>query len=532
MDFDVIVIGSGFGGAITGCRLAEAGYKVLILERGRRWTYEAGKENSYPRLSSAPDKWMWSHAHPERDHGWIDLRVFPTMSVAQGAGVGGGSLIYANISVEAPAYVFDNGWPPEITYAEIKPYYDKVRQFMKVRPLPANQFNGRTRMMQDAARAIGQPERFRLVEMAVNFDDNLQLDIANPPSKPAGPFPKNEHGVPQGTCYHSGMCDSGCDVNARNTLDTNYIPRAEKTGNATVAELHLVTNIEPAQGGYRVHFDDLHGETRTHGSKTARIVIVAASSLGSTELLLQCRDVAGTLPALSPRLGYNWASNGDFLTPAYYENRNIYPAVGPTIGSIIDFHDGSVEGQKFWIQDGGFPDVFGKFLSDFAPGRILSHVGTLIEALKHMVSKSPERHVMPWFAQGIDAGDGVLSLKRPWWFFGKRRLHLSYDVSHSPVFDTIVRMHERLSHATGGVPLVPPTWTLGRYLVTPHPLGGCNMGTGPSRGVVDHRGEAFGYKNLYVADAAIIPRPVGVNPSRTIAALAERIARKIVEEKR
>src|SRR5947209_7761551 len=100
MDYDVIVIGSGFGGAITGCRLAEAGYQVRILERGRRWTYDEKKANAYPRLSASPDRWVWSHESPERFNGWMDLRVFPTMTVAQGAGVGGGSLIYANISVE------------------------------------------------------------------------------------------------------------------------------------------------------------------------------------------------------------------------------------------------------------------------------------------------------------------------------------------------------------------------------------------------------------------------------------------------
>src|SRR4051794_36495399 len=102
MDFDVIVIGSGFGGAITGCRLAEAGAKVLILERGRRWSYEETNANFFPRKLDDPDRWLWSQSNPEQQHGWLDLRVFPHMAVATGAGVGGGSLIYANISVEAP----------------------------------------------------------------------------------------------------------------------------------------------------------------------------------------------------------------------------------------------------------------------------------------------------------------------------------------------------------------------------------------------------------------------------------------------
>src|SRR5215468_833601 len=117
MSYDVIVIGSGFGGAITGCRLAEKGYRVLILERGRRWTPE-----TYPR--EAGDPWTWDHDNPKNENGWLDLRLFPKMAVAQGAGVGGGSLIYASISVEAPQAVFQHGWPAEITYNELKPYYD------------------------------------------------------------------------------------------------------------------------------------------------------------------------------------------------------------------------------------------------------------------------------------------------------------------------------------------------------------------------------------------------------------------------
>ena len=146
MNPDVIVIGSGFGGAITACRLAEKGYKVLILERGRRWD-----KTTYPSKNEDPDVWLWSHDHPERTNGWLDLRIFPDMSVIQGAGVGGGSLIYASVSVEAPPKVFAAGWPQEITYGELKPYYDAVKTFLNVQQLPRNQWNPRTHLMRDAA---------------------------------------------------------------------------------------------------------------------------------------------------------------------------------------------------------------------------------------------------------------------------------------------------------------------------------------------------------------------------------------------
>jgi cholesterol oxidase len=140
---------------------------------------------------------------------------------------------------------------------------------------------------------------------------------------------------------------------------------------------------------------------------------------------------------------------------------------------------------------------------------------------------------MPWFAQGVDAGNGRLYLHRRFPLFGEWELGLDWDISQSrPLMDTIVDMHETLSHATGGIPLVPPTWSLDRYLVTPHPLGGCNMGVSAADGVVDHKGEVFNYRNLFVLDGAIVPEAVGVNPSRTIAALAERASALIAHDAR
>jgi cholesterol oxidase len=135
----------------------------------------------------------------------------------------------------------------------------------------------------------------------------------------------------------------------------------------------------------------------------------------------------------------------------------------------------------------------------------------------------PFENVMPWFAQGVDAADGKLSLRRRWWLFGPHQLKLDWQIEKSRgVMEAIIAMHKKLSAATGGKPCVPVSWTLGNFLITPHPLGGCNMGTSPANGVVDHKGEVFGHPGLYVLDGAIVPEAVGVNPSRTIAALAER----------
>ena len=527
MDYDVIVIGSRFVGAITACRLAEAGYKVLILERGRRWD-----KTTYPRR--AEDPWIWSHDCPERENGWIDLRVFDHISVAQGAAVGGGSLIYANISCEAPPHVFEvSTWPQEITHAELKPYYDAVAKFMNVQPVPDNQWTKRMELMKEAAEKIGKGDRFKKLELAVSFDPKWTYNWADPHNPKWSERFVNDQGVEQGKCIHLGNCDIGCDVDAKNTLDKNYIPWAEKHG-AEVRPLHLVKDIAPASNGYRVSFDELKNGKRIPGSETARIVILAAGSLGSTELLLRCREINRTLPNVSAFLGHNWSSNGDFLTPAVCAGRTVSPTKGPTIASTIDFLDGSEDGQRFWIEDGGVPDLLADYFqrkSQNPPKSVMAKI--VIESIRQLLRKDdPFQNVMPWFAQGVDAANGIFRLKAPF-FSGPPRLHLDWDITRSKdLIDAIVKMHERLSRAVGGIPLVPPTWSLAHELVTPHPLGGCNMGDTAVTGVVDHKGEVYGYKNLYVADAAIIPEALGVNPSRTIGALAERIAKIIETESR
>jgi cholesterol oxidase len=544
-DFDAIVIGSGFGGAVTACRLSEKGYKVLILERGRRWGRPGrppdpadNPRTNYPREPSDP--WIWDDNAPELMNGWFDLRFYPSMAIAQGAGVGGGSLVYANVSVEAPPKGFDpapglSSWPREINHPELAPYYAKVVKMMNIKTLPAGQFTARTRLMQRAAEAVGQPERFQLVGLAVNFDPNLTIDPeAKLDDRPQAStvFRPNEQGVDQGTCYLCGCCDIGCQVDARNTLDLNYIPWAEKHG-AQVRPLHLVTNIEPVSGGYRVSYDVLKGGRRAPGSQTARIVIVSAGSLGSTTLLLRCRDETRSLPDLSPHLGKNWSSNGDFLTPAFYGG-HISPGYGLTITSVIDYHDGPAGSPSYWIQDGGFPDLLATYLEKMKGRQAKAlYAWLLFDALRKVQQSDVEQHVMPWFAQGVDASDGVMTLRRPWYFFGRRRLHISWDVTRSrPVFDAVIDKHKKFSVATGGLAEIPPTWTFGKNLITPHPLGGCAMADTVESGVVDHAGEVFGYKNLYVADGAIFPRAIGVNPSRTIAALAERVAKILLERGR
>lgn len=399
---------------------------------------------------------------------------------------------------------------------------------MNVRPVPPNQVPERFRLMKRAAEAAGYGDRFREVELCVEFNPNLDItktfnatdDELTTLSKAAQTV--NQHGVRVGTCVHCGNCDIGCEYHAKSTLEKNYIPVAERAG-AEFRPLHLVRQITPDNGGYVVQFDRLeHGE-RIAGSAAARNVILAAGSLGSTELLLRCRDEYKTLPNISAFLGHSWTSNGDFLTPAIYDDKDRpYPHRGPTITSIIDFGDGVYKGQRFWVQDGGYPNILLNYLNHFDK----KHARVIEQAIEKVFGLTKlNENIMPWFAQGVDAGDGRLHLRRRWLPPWRKELHLDWDTkTNAPLFDAIFEMHHLLSKKTGGKPLDSPLWTLLRTAITPHPLGGCNMGTSPANGVVNHKGEVFGYRGLYVADGSIIPRPIGRNPTRTIAALSERIA--------
>ena len=348
--FDAIVIGSGFGGAVTACRLAEQGMKVLTLERGRRW---AAKD--YPR--KAGDAWLFDHSNPSLLNGWLDLRFFKDMAVPQAAGVGGGSLAYSSVALEANPSLFENGWPSDLTYQELKPYYSKVAQVMNLQTLPDGQLTQRFKLAREAAETLGYADRFAKVPLAVSFSPEWSYQLNEPFSEKHSKTFTNAQGQQQGTCIHLGNCDIGCDVRAKNTLDLNYIPQAERRG-AEVRPLHVVRGIEPRQGGYRVTFDRIERGHLIHGSETAARVFLAAGSLGSTELLLRCRDEHRTLPHLSRLLGHHWSANANLLSLAVYADPNrVQQSVGPSISSAIDFMDGRDQNQRFVIEDDGFPNV-------------------------------------------------------------------------------------------------------------------------------------------------------------------------------
>ena len=255
--YDVVVIGSGFGGGITACRLAEAGHRVCVLERGRRF--------SGADFIDDPDdaaELLWHES--ANTAGMFDVRLLRDVSVICAAGVGGGSLVYANVQLRAPEEVFGRDWPAAITRAELDPWYDKTEAALDPVTTPDDPALPKLRAFAAAgARAGREAEK---LPIAVHFGEPR-----------AHPF----SGVAQQGCQNLGRCDIGCPVAAKNTVDITYLARAESLG-AEVRPLHLVEKIEPVGGRWRVSYSHLgDGED---GSVEGTRLVLAAGTLGSTRL--------------------------------------------------------------------------------------------------------------------------------------------------------------------------------------------------------------------------------------------------------
>ena len=530
--YDVIVIGSGFGGAVTAARLAQAGRSVCVLERGRRWD-----KREFPRSIGQVKNAMW---RDKESYGFIEYKVFRRMDVIQGAAVGGGSLHYFNVHLRAPREILERPeWPAPVSLDTLEPYYDLAQDMLDSRPLeprlPRYPLPKRTEAFAAAAAAAGRTaER---VPIAVH----------------TGPAGENRHsGVFQEPCDYAGDCLFGCRTQSKNTLDLTYIPMGENKYGLEVFALHSVENIEPiSPGGYRVHFTRLDPDNPTAtgepGSVIGERVVVSAGSLGSTQLLLKCRDVHKTLPRLPASLGRRFSGNGDMLfSGTLGADRAIEPGEGPSITIGADFSRNGSK-HRIYIEDLGFPNSLLWLLEGTLPSAsrtwgLVRAAGSYLGAMFGMHHKDHSRigfesdnlfagnrteHFLPYLGMGSDAADGVLTLD------ASGDIDLDWDPAASmEMFREMEEGFKELSTALGGRYLRSLLWQWPlRRLLTAHPLGGCVMSARPEDGVVNDRGEVWGHPGLFVVDGAIIPGALTVNPSMTITALAERAAYWMIHDK-
>jgi cholesterol oxidase len=508
--YDVVVVGSGFGGGITACRLAEQGWRVCVLERGRRFG-----PGDYPDRPEQAPRMFWHARH--NPGGMFDLRIMRDVAVMTGAGVGGGSLVYANVQLRAPDDVFeDPAWPAAIDAATLRPYYDRTEDALDPQTTPADPPLPKVRAFDAMAARAGLPSE--RLPIAVHFG----ADRAHPFS-----------GVHQQGCDNLGRCDTGCPRMSKNTVDITYVARAEAHG-AEVFPLHEVDRIDaPAGDGepWRVGFRDLQYANR--GEVRAPVLVLAAGTLGSTRLLLKNRK---RLRRLSPALGTRFSGNGDALSLAIDPKE---PGVegaradfGPTMTSRIDL----AAEQQLMVADGGLPANFGGLLQIVRGIRAITGLGRVALQVKNVAAKAglsdrsvthreltmrklaPIGDTLVFLNIGRDAADGRMRLTP---LFGCFDIRWSKDAS-AELFERMRTMAGRLAEAAGATSFFAlDAGPLGKF-ITVHPLGGCPMSDDPRHGVVDDHGKVHGYDGLYVLDGSIVPTSLGVNPSKTIAALAER----------
>lgn len=524
----VVVVGTGYGGSITASRLARAGRSVCVLERGREV-----RPGEYPRSAHE----AMPHLQVDAAEGHIGDRralyafhVSESINVFHGCGLGGTSLVNANVSLRTEQWVLDDAsWPAALRTdrTALDEGYAQAEAMLTPTTYPTDQpALAKIAMMKKSAGSTP----FDLTPINVTFR--------------SGP---NAVGVHQEACNGCGDCCTGCNVGAKNTLLMNYLPDAVHHGARIFTEVEVV-RIERADDHWIVRYNLLGlGREKFRGPPlvmTADVVVLAAGALGSTGILLRSQE-AGL--ALSDRLGTRFTGNGDGLGFGLNRKERVdgsgagdrapdpkHPP-GPCITSVID--DRATAGnQGIVIEDAVIPGALAEIMpftllrdmlrdwihhpSDF-PDALPEVARSLLSDGRHGLLD----HLQTFLVMGHDSGDGQMSLEHD-------RLKIEWKgVGTSPYFERINREMADAATRSGGVWMPNPIWSkaLHHEVITVHPLGGAPMGDDARTGVVDHKGRVFAgttgtdvHPGLYVSDGSIIPRPLGVNPLLTISALAER----------
>jgi cholesterol oxidase len=553
--YDAIIVGSGFGGSVTAYRLAEAGKRVLVLERGR--PYPPG---SFTRSPYRARESFWDP--PRGLVGMYHYWSFKGIDALVSAGLGGGSLIYANVFIRKDENWFvqedmsDGGyeyWP--VNRADLDPHYDRVEKMLKLQQYPFEHepyaSTPKTIAFKEAAEANGL--EWFLPKLAVSFSNEGRPPV---PGEAIVEELPNLHGRTRTTCQLCGECDVGCNYGSKNTLDYNYLTHAQHHG-AEIRTLADVRRIGPrADGhGYDVLYADLgeHPESPVTYELTCDHLILSAGTLGTTNLLLKNRSA---FPALSRKLGSRFCGNGDLLTLALNTTkvtdgvrapRIVDPGYGPVITSTArmpDASDPGGSGRGFYLQDAGFPQHLAWILHVIsAPKQLWRWRDGAAYLVKNWLSKDADTDVtghiadlmlpselssggLPLLGMGRDVPDGRMFLR-------KGQLDIDWrKASGSDEYFTRLRNTSRdFATALGGRFADNPLWFL-RRVITVHPLGGAPMGRHAGEGVVDAYGNVFGHPGLHIADGSVMPGPTGPNPSFTIAALADRFADQIIDPDR
>lgn len=514
--FDYVIIGSGFGGSISAMRLTEKGYRVLVLERGKRF-----RDQDFPKTNWTFWKYLW--APPLRCFGILQISPFKNVFVLHGSGVGGGSLGYANVLMPPDEQSFSQpGWKTPIDWKTVlAPHYETAKRMLGVttnpRLWPADH------VLKEIARELGREDSFRPVPVGTFFGEPGR-EVPDPFFGGAGPA--------RSGCTHCGACMTGCRHNAKNTLVKNYLYFAEKGGAEVRAEAE-VRDIRPLSPDQDARYEILYRRSTRYIAPMQRVraknVIVSSGALGTMRLLFRCRDVTRSLPRLSPRLGDKVRTNSEALLGATAREANIDYSKGVAITSIFSADDVTT------IEPVRYPA--GSSLMKLLAGPMTNGKTTLQRFAQSLVEIA--RHLPDFlnvqFRRGWAERTTILlvmqheenwihmRLGRGLFTFFRRNLVTKTDDQQSIPTQIEIghQVARRFGQKTNGFAQGSINEGLFNIPITAHILGGVPFGKDADEGVIAANCEVHNYPGLFVVDGSIIPGNPGVNPSLTIAAMAE-----------
>lgn len=523
-DFDFIVIGSGFGGSVSALRLIEKGYRVAVIEMGRRWA-----PLSFPRSGWSIHRWFWRPKLGLR--GFFNMRFFRHATIFHGCAVGGGSITYAGTLLPPPDKVWESGsWSGLADWkAEMPQHYQTAARMLGV--IENRILGPADRLMKRTGAATGASDTYYHTRVGIfqaRGGEAPKQTVPDPFFGGAGP--------PRTTCIACGGCMMGCRYNAKNTLDLNYLYLAEEGGAVVLPETKVV-NVKPLAGardgtaGYEVRTVKSTAWIRHQPLRlTSRSVVFSASSLGTMELLFRLKE-SGSLPNISPCLGKHVRTNSESIIGARVPGCTEDLSQGVAIGSGIYIdEDTHIEAVRY-PNGADLLSLLTTFLTDGRPGS--RRIGLWITNGLRGLLQHPIRTVrlfspFHWAREStillcMQALEGHIEMRweRPWfWPFSKMLVSRGDKIpTYIPKANQFAR---RFAEIAGGNAMSMLPEILFDIPGTAHCIGGCVIADSPDRGVVDEHQRVFGYRNMYICDGSVLAANLGVNPSLTITALAER----------